>query len=156
MTQASSSAHAVAAASLAVDVLTGNAAPPSANGELAFASPHEARLFGMAHSLVHAGVFDWDTFRASLIVALAESAGETQTHEKADVQADPSLGMTRASLSAPAYYRCFGQALERLLAERNLVAEAELSMRTEVLAARPSGHDHDHDDSHDHAARRGG
>ena len=134
-----------AAAHLAVDVLTGRAAPPSANGELVFASPHEARLFGMAHSLVQTGLFDWDTFRAALITAIAATEiAATETVAVAAGRVAPAGGW------AAAYYGCFALTLERLLAERNLIPLDELSARTHALAARPPGHDHDHDHDHDH------
>ena len=151
MTNAGSRVRARQSGVLAVDVLAGTLAPPSANGELVFASPHEARLFGMAHSLVHAGVFDWDTFRAALIVAIAAAA--------ADADAGPtpaaSLAVKPAVGQAPAYYHCFAQALVQLLAERNLIRGDELSARTQRLAERPSDHDHDHDHDHDEEFGRG-
>lgn len=148
-----------AAAPLAVDVLTGSAAPPSANGELVFASPHEARLFGMAHSLVQTGLFDWDTFRAALITAIA--AAEIAVTEMAvtemaaaEIAATETVAVAAGRVApaggwAPAYYGCFALTLERLLAERNLIPLDELLARTHALAARPPGHDHEHDHTHD-------
>jgi hypothetical protein len=85
----------------------------------------------MAHGLVHAGVFDWDTFRAALIAAIAE-------HEATMTQAFD-------------YYACFAQALERLLAQAGVVTQDELTARASAFAARPAGHDHVHPRSAEHA-----
>ena len=130
-----------------VDTLTGVCAAPSANGELVFAAPHEARLFAMAHSLVQAGVFDWATFRAALIVAIeeADSAAaadaRTETAEGAEDVGDAVKRPVPHGL-APAYYVCFALALEHLLALRGLILSETLAARTHLLAARPAGHDH--------------
>lgn len=111
-------------AAYATEVLLGTAAPPQANGEPVFATPAQARLFGMAHALVHAGVFDWDTFRDALIAAIAE-------HES-------------ARPGAYDYYACFAAALETLLAREGVVSAGELAARAGEYALRPTGHDHAH------------
>ncbi len=114
------------AALLAIDVLTGRGAPPpQANGEPVFANPSEARLFGIAHGLVQAGVLDWDGFRAALIVAVAAAEGR---------MAEGGAGFD--------YYACFAQALESLLARGGVLTAQELDARSAALAARLPGHDH--------------
>ena len=117
-------------ASLAIDALVGRGAPPQANGEPVFATPTEARLFGMAHGLVQAGVFDWDGFRDALIAAIARA--------EADTRAAPAFD----------YYACFAAALEHLLARAGHVTAHELATRSAALAARPAGHDHVHGPAH--------
>ena len=100
--------------------------PPSANGELLFAAPWEARAFGMAVSLCRAGYFTWDEFQAELIAAIARweaTAGEDDDYP---------------------YYRCWLQALEVLSERKGLAAAEPLAARVEALAARPHGHDHGH------------
>jgi nitrile hydratase accessory protein len=99
-----------------------------ANGEVVFEAPWQSRVFGMARALADAGAYDWNDFRARLIEEISAW----------DRQPDGEY----------AYYDHFMRALERLLAERGLVAPAELSRRVAELAARPPGHDHHHD--HDH------
>lgn len=100
--------------------------PPSANGELLFEAPWEARAFGMAVSLCRAGYFTWDEFRAELIAAIAR--WEVSAGEKDDYP----------------YYRCWLQALEALSERKGLAASEPLAARADALAARPHDHDHDH------------
>ena len=115
--------------------LDGVAAPPMANGELVFEAPWQGRAFGMANTLVSAGVFTWDEFRAALIARIA-------AWERA---APP--GATYP------YYDCFLAALEGLLVERGIVAPDALEARTEAIEARGDGHDHPHDHPQDHGDR---
>ena len=42
------------------------------------------------------------------------------------------------------YYRCWLEALERVLVAGGLVTGAALDQRVAALAARPAGHDHRH------------
>lgn len=98
--------------------------PPLENGDLVFEAPWQARVFGMAHSLCDAGLFDWDTFREHLIAEIA----------RWEAQAAPG--------AACHYYERFQAALEALLAERGRAPGAELDARATALAARPHGHDH--------------
>ena len=111
-------------------VLGGPAAPPSANGELTFESPWQARLFGMAWSLSNAGVFEWDEFRARLIGAVGEwdavSAPQSTYH----------------------YYAHFETALLAVLKEKGVDLAGPVLERSELLAARPHGHDHNHNHNH--------
>ena len=112
--------------------VNGPAAPPRSNGELVFAEPWESRAFGLAMALHAGGVFEWEDFRAQLIVAVAEAEREPDAQE------------------SWSYYRCWLLALERVLADRGVVGSEELLDRARELDARPPGHDHDHGDHGDH------
>ena len=113
--------------------LTGAAAPPLTNGELAFDELWQGRVFGIARSLAEQGVYSWDDFRVRLIAAIADW----------DARAQPGQEYR--------YYDCFLAALEALLVDRQIVAPGELRERIVQFAARPHGHDHgDHDHDHDH------
>jgi nitrile hydratase accessory protein len=112
------------------DALVGDLAPPMANGEVVFDAPWQGRVFGMAHSLASAGVFEWNEFRDRLIVELAR--------------------WDRDGVGPFEYYEHFQRALEGLLADRGLVPVAELETRIGHLAARPHGHDHGHHPQRDH------
>ena len=105
----------------ALDV-DGPAAPPRSNGELVFAEPWESRAFGLAMTLADTGAFEWEDFRQALIARIAAWDGD---------------GPYR-------YYRCWLEALERVLVTRGLVSDAALAERVAQLAARPAGHDHRH------------
>ena len=131
--------------SLAIDVLVGPGAPPQANGEPVFANPTEARLFGMAHGLVQAGVFDWDTFREALIAAIARA--EAGLPPAGEVQPAPT-GDAGGAAGTFDYYACFAEALEHLLARAGHLTAQELATRSAALAARPAGHDHVHGPAH--------
>ena len=111
-------------APLAID---GPAAPPRSNGELVFAAPWEGRAFGLVVSLYEAGAFEWGRFQAALI---ARIGAWERTHP------DDRAGWS--------YYEHWLGALEDLLAADGTVAAAEITDRAARLAARPSGHDHDH------------
>jgi nitrile hydratase accessory protein len=114
--------------------IEGPAAPPRANGELVFAEPWEGRAFGLTMALVHGGTISYETFRTALI----ERIGAWE--------ADPPHG------ECFNYYRCWLQALERVVAGAGLVTASELDDRSAGFAARPVGHDHrhEHGDGHDH------
>jgi nitrile hydratase accessory protein len=107
--------------STALDV-DGPAAPPRTNGELVFAEPWESRAFGLAMTLADTGAFEWEEFRQALIARIAAWDG-----------AEPYR-----------YYRCWLEALERVLVAGGLVTGAALDQRVAALAARPAGHDHRH------------
>lgn len=113
--------------------LTGAAAPPSANGELLFEAPWEARVFGMAHALCDAGLFRWPEFQAALIEEIAR-------WEREDAGAS---GVYR-------YYERFQAALEILLDRLGSASGPQLEARAAALAVRPHGHDHPHAEPHDH------
>lgn len=108
------------------DALSGETAPPMANGELLFEAPWEARAFGMARALCEAGCYSWDEFRDSLI---AEISAWDRTHAVDDPYH---------------YYELFFAALEKLLAAKDICIESDLAARTEAFQNRPHGHDHSH------------
>lgn len=101
-------------------------APPQANGELLFDAPWQGRAFGMVHSLVDDGRFSWDQFREQLIIALdGGAAGAEVYYERLLIALEASLEL-HAKSSADGAAPC----------------SAEITQRTELLAARPHGHDH--------------
>ncbi|MGH9123449.1 MAG: nitrile hydratase accessory protein [Acidimicrobiales bacterium] len=109
--------------------IEGLAAPPRRNGELAFSEPWESRAFGLAVALDAAGVIEWEAFRQRLITAVG--AWEATHAPGAD---------------SWSYWRCWQDALETLLAAEGVLGDHEVDDRSEALAARPAGHDHDHGD----------
>ena len=109
--------------------IEGPAAPPRLNGELVFDAPWEGRSFAMAMALVEGGHFTWDDFRDHLIAAVQRW------------ESDP-VGEYR-------YYERWQEALESIVAEREIVAGSEVDELAAAYAARPPGHDHDHG-GHDH------
>ena len=80
------------------------AAPPRSNGELVFEEPWESRAFGVAVALHHAGVVDFETFRARLVEEIAAWEAEH----------GPSASGYR-------YYERWLAALERTLLEAGVV-----------------------------------
>ena len=102
----------------------GPAAPPRRHGELVFGAPSESRLFGLTLSLVRAGLFAWEEFRARLIAEIR--AWEAADHPQAEWS----------------YYERWQAAFEGLLAAKGLCAPSELERRVRDFAARPAGHDH--------------
>ena len=105
--------------------LTGELAPPMANGDIVFEAPWQSRVFGMARALCEAGLYEWDDFRERLI-------DEISRHDEAAAVAG----------SGYAYFDHFLSAFEQLLADRQLCDGDELNLRRELLTARPQGHDH--------------
>ena len=101
--------------------MQGEVALPRQNGELVFATPWEARAFGLAVALQENGVYEWREFSAALAaeIARAEQAGNTST-----------------------YYERWLSSLEKLLVANGLVTPAEVSDRVASHAA--------HDDHADH------
>ena len=114
--------------------IDGPAAPPRSNGELVFSEPWESRAFGMAVSLYEAGLFTWADFQAALIARIG-------AWEAASAQDEPWD-----------YYQLWLAALEDVLVGLGAVSTDEVTARTQALAQRPAGYDHDHDrpDDHDH------
>jgi nitrile hydratase accessory protein len=104
----------------------GPAAPPRTNGELVFAEPWESRAFGMAVTLHAGGAFEWEDFRQELMAAIGR------------YEADPAGGEW-------SYYRCWLEALERVLDVEGVVPVDDVDVRAGELAGRPAGHDHHHD-----------
>jgi nitrile hydratase accessory protein len=85
--------------------MTGTAALPRDNGELAFSAPWEGRAVALAVALVDRLGLAWDDFRQQLITAIAD---------------DP----------ARAYYESWAVALEHLVVEQGLATPAALDAAT--------------------------
>jgi nitrile hydratase accessory protein len=126
----------VTAATLPLDV-EGPAAPPRSNGELVFAEPWESRAFGLTMALADRGVLSYEAFREALIGRIAAW------------EADHPAG------ECFSYYRCWLQALERVVVAGDLVSADDLARRSRSFAARPAGHDHGHEHDHDHGYDHG-
>jgi nitrile hydratase accessory protein len=126
----------VSSPTLELDV-EGPAAPPRSNGELVFAEPWEGRAFGLTMALVDAGAIDYESFRAELIERIAAW------------EAAPPPG------ECFSYYRCWLEALERVVDAAGLVSGGEVLARTVQFAGRPAGHDHRHEGEHDHGDHHG-
>jgi nitrile hydratase accessory protein len=105
--------------------IAGETTLPRRNGELVFEEPWESRAFGLAVALHHAGVVEWEAFRARLIDAI--SAREREPRE--------AEGWN--------YYARWHEALETLIVERGLVAPDEIERRAVAIA---------HERAHDHGA----
>ncbi len=86
------------------------ALPPTSAGEPVFAAPWEGRAFGLALDLVEQRGWSWDAFRMLLIAAIAENPRR-------------------------AYYESWVVALERLVAEHELVSVADLTSERAHVAA---------------------
>jgi len=80
-----------------VRAMTGTAALPRRNGELAFEAPWEGRVFGMAIGVVESLGLPWSAFQSQLIAAIA---------------ADPDRP----------YYESWLVALESLVAEQGIAS----------------------------------
>ena len=97
---------------------------PRQNGELVFAAPWEARAFGLAVALNQGGTYAWGDFSQGLAAQVARAEGQ-------------GLDST--------YYQRWLQALEKLVLERGLVDEAELTAKIDQVA-----HEDDHGHAHHH------
>lgn len=95
---------------------------PRQNGELVFATPWEARAFGLAVALQEHGVYEWREFSAALAaeIAPAERAGNVST-----------------------YYERWLSSLEKLLIANDLVTPSEISDRMASRAAHDDPADRD-------------
>ena len=103
---------------------------PRENGELVFASPWEARAFGLAVALHEGGAFEWKLFSETLgdEITRAEASGEVST-----------------------YYERWVRALNRVATGEALVLAEEMSERSEqVRHDEMHEHDHEHSDHHHH------
>ncbi|ANW66642.1 MULTISPECIES: nitrile hydratase accessory protein [Mycolicibacterium] len=118
-----------------LDAVGTAAALPRSNGELVFDAPWQGRLFGLVVHMCQSGAFEWDEFKTHLIAVIDESG--------IDDTCDPAV-----------YYRQFGEAFCRLVAEKDFATTAVLEQRThaesERLSHADSDHDHDHDHDHHH------
>jgi nitrile hydratase accessory protein len=90
----------------AVDgALGADAALPRDNGELVFEEPWQGRALGMGVVAVERSGASWSEFRRHLVTAIA------------------SRPAVEGASAAAAYYTCWLDALEALLAERGLLSE---------------------------------
>ena len=90
----------------------GAAAPPRANGDLAFQEPWQSRLFATTMAACDAGLIDYDTFRDHLIALVAR-------HES-DGPGD--------------YWAAWQDAFEAITLEQGVVGEGELASRATAFA----------------------
>ena len=107
-----------------IAAMPGEAALPRQNGELVFATPWEARAFGLAVALQEGGVYKWGEFSAALTaeIARAERAGDDST-----------------------YYERWLMGLENLLVSGGIVTPQEISEHMAQHAAHQEHDDHHHD-----------
>ncbi len=78
--------------------------------DVVFHAPWEARAFAIALTLCQSGKYDWEEFRRRLMSEVSASSSDE-------------------------YYRQFFRALERLLADKGIVDQADLVGRMRELAA---------------------
>jgi nitrile hydratase accessory protein len=109
---------------IAADI-SGPAAIPRRNGEPLFNEPWESRVFGAAVALCERRIFEWDEFRERLIAEIA--SGDAKA---ADPAAPPA-----------SYYEHFLSALERVLIDKGICGQAEISNRLNLESLQQ--HDHD-------------
>jgi len=95
----------------------GPAAPPRANGELAFDHPWQGRLFATSMALCEAVVIAWPDLRERLIVRIARRDVDEHGPET--------------------YWAAWQDALESLLADAGVCKQAELARRAEQFAQHP-------------------
>jgi len=98
--------------------------PRDAEGPV-FREPWEAQAFAMAVKLHEARLFTWTEWAQ----ALAEEI------KAAQAKGDPDLGNT--------YYRHWLAALERLVAQKGVVAPQEIDARAAALSVPHAAHDHE-------------
>lgn len=103
------------AAETLLDV-SGPAAPPRTNGELAFDAPWERRLFGVTMALAER-VFSYEDFRHRLIRRVAEAPDRP-------------------------YWQSWAAALEDALSNACAIDVQSVDERHQQFLERPHGHDH--------------
>ncbi|REJ86295.1 MAG: nitrile hydratase accessory protein [Acidobacteria bacterium] len=128
--------------------LDGPSAPPRRNGELRFAAPWQARLFGVTLDLVEQQRLSWKDFQRRLVAAVGE-------RDARDGETGRAVGDAPDIETEERYYRCWLSALELTLLDGSTLERGRLAGVIDELAARPhghdhSGHDHDHLHPHDH------
>jgi nitrile hydratase accessory protein len=102
-------------------------APPRSNGELIFEAPWQSRIFGLTIALYERGAFQWPEFQRRLIDAIAAWEADNPNTDNYP------------------YYDCWLTAFESLAEAKGLYGSLEVDDRERTYAARPHGHDHDHD-----------
>lgn len=90
----------------------GAAAPPRANGELAFEEPWQGRLFATTMAACDIGLIDYDSFRDHLIAQVARRDAE----------------------GPRSYWAAWQDAFEAITLERGLVGSRELTARAAAFA----------------------
>lgn len=109
--------------------MEGAVAMPRKNGELVFASPWEARAFGLAIALHDQGHYNWESFRSLLIEEIGLADEQRDCTDNTDEEE---------------YYEHWSRALHRLLLKLGMVDERELAACIERVKAE-NAHDHPHD-----------
>ena len=106
-----------------ISSMVGETALPRQNGELVFATPWEARAFGLAVALQEVGAYEWREFSAALAaeISRAEQAGSSST-----------------------YYERWLMGLENLLTASGVVTAAEINDHVAYHAAHLDHDGHDH------------
>jgi nitrile hydratase accessory protein len=118
---------------------SGADALPRRNGELVFDTPWESRSFGMAISLAHKGLIEWEAFRGQLI----EEIGAWEAGHAPDSD-DWS------------YYEHWLASLEHVLLDGELLTAEEVETRmAEVAEAQAHEHEHGHGHGHSHSHSHG-
>ena len=102
-----------------VDRLVADMPLPRSNGELVFEAPWQSRAFGLAVALHERGVYEWSAFSRALAEEIAAGGFDDGSR----------------------YYEHWLAALERLLREDGVVADAELAAEAAAIAEHD---DHDH------------
>jgi len=106
---------------------------PRSNGELLFASPWEARAFGLAVALNESGAYAWSDFSQGLARKIA-------SEESTD--------------SRSTYYERWLATLETLVIANGLVTAEEIDAMMEHQALLDD-HEHDHHNGHEHNGHKG-
>jgi nitrile hydratase accessory protein len=92
---------------------------PRSNGELVFEAPWQSRAFGVAVALHERGLYEWDEFSRALSAEIAAAGAD----------------------DGGRYYEHWLAALEQVLRDRRVVADAELAARSAAIAEHDE-HDH--------------
>lgn len=95
-----------------VDRLVADMSMPRSNGELVFEAPWQSRAFGLAVALHEQGVYEWSDFSRELAAEVAAARADDGSR----------------------YYEHWLAALERLLREAGVVADAELAAHAAAIA----------------------
>ena len=103
--------------------MSGETALPRQNGELVFATPWEARAFGLAVALQEGGVYEWREFSAALSAEISRA---------------------EQSVESSTYYERWLLGLENLLIGNGVVTTAEISERMRHHAAHSDHANHEH------------
>ena len=101
---------------------------PREGEEPVFRAPWEAKAFAIAVKLSELGHFTW----AEWVEAFAAEVTHAESHEDFDAEHD----------DGGKYYHTWLIALEKLLADKNLVLDEELDLRHQHLIDNPVPHDH--------------